>query len=77
VPPAHLHSVLKFLKHKEDQISGFKDDVDAYQLFRDKLEKAYPELLEKADEEMAKGNSKKRKWMEDPEPSGFSFGFFP
>ena len=76
VPPAHLHSVLKFLKFKEDQISGFKNDVDAFTLFKEKLEKTYPVLLDKVDEEMSNGNAKKRKWLEDTEASDFSFDFF-
>jgi hypothetical protein len=76
VPPAHLRSVLRFLKRKEDQISGFKDDVNAYELFREKLGKTYPELLAKADEDMTTEKSKKRKWTEGAERSEFSFDFF-
>ena len=76
VPPAHLRSVMRFLKDKQDQVSGFKDDVDAYQLFREKLKNEYPELLERADEEMVEVKSKKRKWIEESDPSDFCFGFF-
>jgi hypothetical protein len=63
------------LKNKGDQISGFSDGVDAYDLFRSRLKAHFPELLEKADEEMAR-IKKKRKWVEDTEPSEFSFNFF-
>jgi len=76
VPPAHLKSVLRFLKFKDEQVSGFKDGVDAYALFREKLEKTYPELLEHADEEMNRVKSKKRKWVEETSSSDFSFDFF-
>ena len=76
VPPAHLKSVLKFLKDKQDQISGFSQDVDAYELFRERLEVEYPELLATADAEMAKVKSKKRKYVENTESSEFSFNFF-
>src|SRR5436189_2688688 len=58
VPPAHLKSVLKFLKDKEDQISGFSDDVDACKLFRERLKEEYPELLDAADEQMEKIENK-------------------
>jgi hypothetical protein len=73
VPPAHLPSVLRFLKTKQDQISGFTDEMDAYKLFMERLEAEYPHLLENQKEEM---KSKKRKWVEEPEPSEFSFNFF-
>ena len=76
VPPAHLKSVLKFLKDKHDQISGFADDIDAYELFRQRLKVEYSDLLARADAEMTKVNPKKRKWIEDTEPSEFSFNFF-
>jgi len=79
VPPAHLQSVLRFLKDKEDQISGFTDGVDAYSLFRERMKAEYPDLLAKADEEMSKIStkpSKKRKWIPDPEPEEFNFNFF-
>ena len=76
VPPPHLVSVLRFLKHKEDQVSGFKDDVDAYKLFRERLEAEYPDLLAAAEIEMAQVKLKKRKWVEETESSEFSFNFF-
>ena len=76
VPPAHLKSVLKFLKDKHDQISGFADDIDAYELFRQRLKVEYSDLLARADAAMTKVKPKKRKWIEDTEPSEFSFNFF-
>jgi len=39
----------------------------------ERLEAEYPHLLENQKEEM---KSKKRKWVEEPEPSEFSFNFF-
>ena len=76
VPPAHLKSVLRFLKDKQDQISGFTDDIDAYELFRERLSVQYPELLAKVDEQMANSKLKKRKWVEETESPNFSFNFF-
>ena len=76
VPPAHLKSVLRFLKDKQDQISGFAEDVDAYELFRERLKVEYPDLLADADAQMTKVKSKKRKWVEETECSDFSFNFF-
>jgi hypothetical protein len=67
---------LRFLKFKEDQISGFSEDVDAYKLFRDALQRDYPHLLEKFDEQTVSGNLKKRKWREEDQCTGFSFDFF-
>ena len=80
VPPAHLQSVLRFLRDKEDQISGFSDDMDACKLFRERLKDEYPELLDAADEQMEKIENKmptkKRKWVAEPDSSNFSFNFF-
>ena len=73
VPPAHLPSVLRFLKTKQDQISGFADEVEAYKLFIERLAAEYPHLLKKGDSEV---QSKKRKWAEESESSDFSFNFF-
>ena len=75
VPPAHLQSVLRFLKDKEDQVSGFAEGVDAYGLFRERLKAQYPDLLDQADQEMARVKSKKRKRVEDLEPTEFCFNF--
>ena len=73
VPPAHLPSVLRFLRNKQDQISGFADEIDAYKLFTERLEAEYPHLLEN---QKGETKSKKRKWVEEPEPLDFSFNFF-
>src|SRR5438477_13013513 len=76
VPPSHLTSVLRFLKDKPDQISGFADDIDANLLLRERLKTEYPHILAKVDAEMAKTTKpKKRKWVE-LEPSEFRFNFF-
>jgi hypothetical protein len=80
VPPAHLQSVLRFLRDKQDQISGFSDGVDACTLFRERLKVEYPDLLELTDEQIQRKErtktTKKRKWVEESESSGFSFNFF-
>jgi hypothetical protein len=76
VPRAQLQQVLKFLKYKEDQISGFVKDVDAYKLFRKSLAADYPDLLEKTEKEMVETKSHKRKWVEESDSLGFSFDFF-
>ena len=76
VPPSHLQSVLRFLKDKQEQVSGFKDGVDAYQLFRERLRAENTTLLEKAEEEMKETKLKKRKWVEETENSEFRFDLF-
>lgn len=85
VHEAHLVDVLNFLKHKSDQISGFKDGFnDAYELFVRKLKSAHPSVIDKALKQMEVSRvAKKRKWDDlvagDPEDTaeagGFSFGF--
>jgi Cupin-like domain len=88
VPRAHLLAALDFLQNKADQVSGFRKNVDdPYAKFVEKMEQSYPELLEKALEELQKQKEgRKRKWNEivhaTPEindPNGkageFSFGF--
>ncbi|KAK5283777.1 hypothetical protein LTR20_008544 [Exophiala xenobiotica] len=78
VPRAHLRSTVKFLRHRADQVSGFKNTVaNPYALFMDRLREAHPDLATLVEE------SKKRKWDDvvhdsrqaDEEQSGFSFGF--
>lgn len=65
VPRGHLADVLAFLKHKPEQVSGFKSDVhNPYQTFVSKLWKAHPEVLGEAFTEMEKLHHKKRKWDE-------------
>jgi hypothetical protein len=85
VPKSHLADVLSFLKSKPDQVSGFKRMVDSpFELFVQRLENKFPELLNEALEEVnQRGQKKKRKWEEavgvkDEETNGtggFSFGF--
>jgi len=77
VPPSQLSLVLRFLRHKSDQISGFTDDIDAYSLFREKLSSEYPELLHSFDQQLDQLNTKKRKRVEeDTATTDFSFNFF-
>ncbi|EEP82825.1 conserved hypothetical protein [Uncinocarpus reesii 1704] len=84
VPKKHLGAALEFLKYKNDQVSGFRKDVeDPYGMFVERMREAYPELLEVALTEME--GKKKRKWdeivhgngedAEDEATGGFSFGF--
>ncbi|KAL6715866.1 hypothetical protein ACLMJK_006827 [Lecanora helva] len=87
VPRAHLASVLDFLKNKSDQVSGFKNDIkDPYELFVQRMENLYPNLLHSALTDLEKASTgKKRKWEElvngsndhdCTEPAGFGFAFF-
>lgn len=91
VPEAHLSGVLRFLRDRPDQVSGFPQQIseDPYTLFRDAITKRYPELAARAKTEMGtETKSRKRKWNDlvhasevcDDQSSsnhgGFSFGFF-
>jgi hypothetical protein len=87
VPQAHLTEVLRFLKFKPDQVSGFKSSVkDPYELFIDKMKEKHADLLTESLERLERGpNFKKRKWEElvngshqeqaQEDNNGFSFGF--
>ena len=50
--------------------------MDVYQLFRERLEAVYPDLLEKVDKEVLRIKSQKRKWVEESDSTDFSFDFF-
>src|SRR5271170_3953361 len=76
VPPAHVKSVLRFLKNKQDQISGFTDEIDAYLLFRERLQSQYPDLLREADKHLSSTIPRKRKWIEETTSTEFTFNFF-
>ena len=85
VPEAHLANVLHFLKSKPDQVSGFRGDNNhAYEVFVEKMRELYPDVLDRALQEMDKMNEiKKRKWdqlIDGDDEHGtnaraFSFGF--
>lgn len=84
VPQAHLGKVLAFLKHKPDQVSGFRNDVkDSYRMFVEKLEMSHPSSLEEALLKLEELQpNRKRKWEQmrggtedDREAKIFSFGF--
>ncbi|GAP87368.1 putative F-box domain-containing protein [Rosellinia necatrix] len=85
VPKSHLPEVLSFLKNKPDQVTGFKRAIESpFELFVQRLDLDYPELLSEALDELDRRNQKKkRKWEEavgmtneaTNETSGFSFGF--
>jgi hypothetical protein len=50
--------------------------MNVYQLFRERLEAEYPDLLEKVDKEVLQKKSHKRKWVEESDSADFSFDFF-
>lgn len=88
IPRAHLGAALGFLSNKADQVSGFRRDIqDPYQRFVSGMQKAYPDLLAQAQEELqGRAEGKKRKWddivhgktgvSEEQSAEGdFSFGF--
>ncbi|KAI1813264.1 Clavaminate synthase-like protein [Poronia punctata] len=85
VPKSHLADVLSFLRHKSDQVTGFKRSITSpFDLFVQRLECDYPEQLCEAMEEVDRRSlKKKRKWEEavgtnkedGNETGGFSFGF--
>lgn len=80
VPRSHLLSAVNFLRHKPDQVSGFRDTVsNPYALFMDRLRESHLDLYAEVEEK----GEKKRKWEDvvgdqDEDGSGrtaFSFGF--
>ena len=80
MPRAHLGATVRFLKHKVDQVSGFRNNVNnPHDLFMERLKEAYPDLAASLDNSSAK----KRKWKEvvnrqdEAEESAqvFTFGF--
>lgn len=80
VPRSHLRSAVNFLKHKPDQVSGFKSTVEnPYALFMERLRIHHPDLYT----EMEETGERKRKWEEvvavedehGDDRGGFSFGF--
>ena len=85
VPRAHLAEVLRFLKDKPGQVSGFKSAVkDPYRIFMNRMQDHYPQYLVEAlgkTEKLEAG--RKRKWNEvvhanrdkKGRKEAFSFGF--
>ncbi|KAG6196088.1 hypothetical protein E4U10_001287 [Claviceps purpurea] len=79
-----LSEVLLFMRDKADQVSGFDCNIERpYELFRERLDQKYPDVLERAMELADKKSGKKRKWDavigKEAESAGsgagFSFGF--
>ncbi|KAI2638124.1 hypothetical protein GGS21DRAFT_509870 [Xylaria nigripes] len=85
VPKSHLVDVLSFLKFKPDQVTGFDKTIDSpLELFAERLEQVYPDLLVEAQDKLdQRSQNKKRKWEEavgvksgeEDGTGGFSFGF--
>ena len=89
VPKAHLIEVLKFLRDKPNQVSGFPQSVkDPYLLFVEQMQSRHPDLIASAlDKINQTTNSKKRRWESVVDKSdtlssadkqfsdGFKFGF--
>lgn len=81
VPRAHLTDVLRFLRDKKDQVSGFGEGVkDPYGLFVERLGAELPVLLEEAMVELdGSARGKKGSWQEvtkkDDEAEKISFSF--
>ncbi|KAL2452053.1 Arginine-specific demethylase JMJ22 [Exophiala dermatitidis] len=79
VPTSHVGATYRFLKHKANQVSGFKESItDPCGLFMERLHQKHPELAAALEDSA----NKKRKWEEvvskeetGGEQSGFSFGF--
>ena len=79
VPRARVGAAVRFLRHRANQVSGFKDNVtDPCALFMEQLRRAHPDLAASVDDPI-----RKRKWedvvCDSDEPNregqGFSFGF--
>ena len=81
VPKTKLGDVLDFLRTKPNQISGFAMDVqDPFRLFKEKLERQHPNLLEAYEKQRSLAASKKMSWQaviekQGEDNSGFGFGF--
>ncbi|KAH4932944.1 tRNA wybutosine-synthesis-related protein 4 [Parastagonospora nodorum] len=85
VPMKKLPDVLGFLRDQRGEVSGFKEEVcdTAYELFVEKLQEEYPDILAEGLAELEKKSKGKRgKWEEltktggeEEEAGGFSFGF--
>jgi hypothetical protein len=75
VPPAHLKSVLRFLRDKEDQISGFEEGSNVYNLFCEQLRTTCPDLLAATEEAMDKAKTKKKRKLIDITGDTYTFSF--
>ncbi|KIX02616.1 uncharacterized protein Z518_08558 [Rhinocladiella mackenziei CBS 650.93] len=79
VPRSHVGATVGFLKHKANQVSGFKETItDPCALFMERLRETHPDLAASLDDT----GTKKRKWEQvvceddtDGERQRFSFGF--
>lgn len=71
VPRAYLGKVIKFLRDRRDQVSGFDKEVQAYELFAKRLQESEPELWEPY------ATQKETVWdgLRKSESTGFAFSF--
>jgi hypothetical protein len=68
-------NVLKFLRDKKDQISGFQNCTEMFDLFKSGLEKHCPKLWSKIEPSITKMEPKSWWNQVTTQPSGFSFTF--
>ncbi|TQS34638.1 hypothetical protein Golomagni_04970 [Golovinomyces magnicellulatus] len=81
VPRIHLESVIRFLEHKSDQVSGFKKDLKSpFRTFTDKMFALYPDLMHRALNNSRESLFKKRKLVSEfddqNKAGGFTFSFY-
>ena len=88
VPKCHLVEVLKFLRDKPNQVSGFEQSIgNPYQLFVEQMQSRHPDLITDAIDKINHTTKSKRKWesivdkcdtlssTNQPFNGGFKFGF--
>lgn len=73
VPRAYIGKVLKFLRDKHDQVSGFQKSVRAFELFDARLREEYPDVWEAA----MKAENRPSQWeaLKNSDEPSFCFGF--
>lgn len=76
VPKAYIGKVLKFLRDKKDQVSGFNKTVKAFEVFDERLKAEYPKEWEIATKvHQSTWDSLKQTADAQETSTGFSFGF--